>query len=443
MLLQDLDAILHYYDVTYTVPAGEYGFNEPILLPGDQADMTRILARLTILLIGADACTPHIINSVWGENEDARLALGGPCGNLSLICRRLLSLSKIAINTIYIWTTDPKLPVLKPNSRSFQYLPPTLQTILLLLHSCEKLSYNRDPVPSRRADTIIFTLQGTTRAGDPPPVANSRGHHTRGCGGGIGGRDDDGNYPGNRAVVGRGGGRDNDNDDYNDLLPSKSLSLITMLPLPPSSLLTPHASLVSALPALIRWGDDADADPVAGAPPPPLWCRRHQRIPHQPPLLTLLGKRDGAILTPGMIADDAAGGLDYAGAIVAVPDAWDGELREALEACTLTYVDTVSATPFLAAGPMIDQTPKRVIISCRSHHFSFHPFFLSMDLQTLPNHGRSFRFGEPCQTLHLPFFWGRVLKYVGGGRELEYKLTPKTLVGSLQDFLGKRRGGGH
>ena len=105
MLLQDLDAILHYYDVTYTVLASEDGFNKSILLPGDQADMARILARLTILLIGADACTPHIINSVWGENEDAQLALDEPHGDLSLIRRRLLSLSKIAINTKYTWTT--------------------------------------------------------------------------------------------------------------------------------------------------------------------------------------------------------------------------------------------------------------------------------------------------------------------------------------------------
>ena len=154
MLLQDLDTILHYYAIIYTVPAGEDGFNEPILLPGDQVDMARILSRLMIPLIGANACTPHIINLVWGENEDARLALGGPCGDLSLICRHLLTLSKIVINTIYIWTTDPKFPVLKPNLRSFQYLPPTLQTILL--HSREKFSYNCNPVPSGTASAKLL-----------------------------------------------------------------------------------------------------------------------------------------------------------------------------------------------------------------------------------------------------------------------------------------------
>jgi hypothetical protein len=60
------------------------------------------IAWFTILLIGADAYTPHIINSVWGKNDDARLALGGPRSDLSLIRRHFLFLSKIAINTIYI-----------------------------------------------------------------------------------------------------------------------------------------------------------------------------------------------------------------------------------------------------------------------------------------------------------------------------------------------------
>jgi hypothetical protein len=44
-----------------------YYKNEPISLPGDLKDMAPILARLTLLLVGAEACTPHIINSVWGR----------------------------------------------------------------------------------------------------------------------------------------------------------------------------------------------------------------------------------------------------------------------------------------------------------------------------------------------------------------------------------------
>jgi hypothetical protein len=122
MLLQDLDAILHYYVVRYTLPSGEL----LILLPGNCFDMARILAHLSILLIGTNACTPGIISSMWGERKGACLALGGPRGDLSLIRWRLLAISKIAIHTIYIWATDPDLPILATESKSFKCLPPTL-----------------------------------------------------------------------------------------------------------------------------------------------------------------------------------------------------------------------------------------------------------------------------------------------------------------------------
>ena len=62
-----------------------YYKNEPISLPEDLKDMATIFARLTLLLVGADACILHIINSVWVEDDDARLALEGPRGDLSLI----------------------------------------------------------------------------------------------------------------------------------------------------------------------------------------------------------------------------------------------------------------------------------------------------------------------------------------------------------------------
>ncbi len=79
LILHDLDAIMYYFDTDI------YYKNEPISLPGDLKDMAMIFACLTLLLVGTDACTPHIINSVWGEDDDARLALGGPRGDLSLI----------------------------------------------------------------------------------------------------------------------------------------------------------------------------------------------------------------------------------------------------------------------------------------------------------------------------------------------------------------------
>jgi hypothetical protein len=132
-----------------------FGSGEPISLPGNQANMARILTRLTLLLVGVDACTPCIIELVWGKNEEARHAVGGPRGDLSLIRRRILALSKIAINTVFIWTTDPELPILATYSNSFKHLPPTLQN--LLLHTCDKCVYAREPVPAGTASAKLLT----------------------------------------------------------------------------------------------------------------------------------------------------------------------------------------------------------------------------------------------------------------------------------------------
>jgi len=61
LILQDLDVMMYYFNTD------KYYKNEPISLPGDIKDMALIFTRLTLLLVGAEACTPHIINSVWGR----------------------------------------------------------------------------------------------------------------------------------------------------------------------------------------------------------------------------------------------------------------------------------------------------------------------------------------------------------------------------------------
>ena len=54
-------------------------------------------------------------------------------------------LSKVAINTVHIWRTDPTTPILAPTSDSYDHLPSTLRQ--LLLHSSDKLVFARQPVP--------------------------------------------------------------------------------------------------------------------------------------------------------------------------------------------------------------------------------------------------------------------------------------------------------
>ena len=128
----------------------------PISLPGVRKDMATIFACLTLLLVGADACTPHIINSVWWEDNDARLALGGPRGDLSLIRHCLLTLAKVAINTVHIWLTNPDTPILAHTSDSLDCLPSTLRQ--LLLHSSDKLVFAREPVP-RGTESVNLLMQ--------------------------------------------------------------------------------------------------------------------------------------------------------------------------------------------------------------------------------------------------------------------------------------------
>ena len=97
LIIQDLDAIMYYWDTDSYNMVGT-----PTSYCDEKWDMARTLARLTLLLTGADACMPYIVDSVWGKDEAACLALGGPRSNLSLIRWKILTLSKVAMNMVHI-----------------------------------------------------------------------------------------------------------------------------------------------------------------------------------------------------------------------------------------------------------------------------------------------------------------------------------------------------
>jgi hypothetical protein len=71
----------------------------------DQKALACTLTRCTLLLLGSDALTPSIIQWVWGANDAIKKTLGGPRGDLTLIRRCLVLLSKTAINTYHLWAT--------------------------------------------------------------------------------------------------------------------------------------------------------------------------------------------------------------------------------------------------------------------------------------------------------------------------------------------------
>ena len=72
---------------------------------GARREIARILARFSLLMLGAKALTPRIVERVWGSNPTVRKNLGGTRGDLALIRRRLISLAVIANNTFHLWLT--------------------------------------------------------------------------------------------------------------------------------------------------------------------------------------------------------------------------------------------------------------------------------------------------------------------------------------------------
>ena len=73
MLLEDF--------VSLTNLTALFALNEP----KDRKTLACIIACFAILLLGADALNPPIIQTVWGENKVVQCNLGGSHGNLAII----------------------------------------------------------------------------------------------------------------------------------------------------------------------------------------------------------------------------------------------------------------------------------------------------------------------------------------------------------------------
>ncbi len=115
-------------------------------IEGDCHSLARALARCTLLLIRADALTPSIIECVWGANKIVQRNLGGPWGDLALICHRLITLSAVAINAIHIWTTTDQdnTQVITPDALWFN--PPGLRAIINSIAQPSAATYIREPL---------------------------------------------------------------------------------------------------------------------------------------------------------------------------------------------------------------------------------------------------------------------------------------------------------
>ncbi len=133
MLLEDF--------VSLTNLTAVFALNEPT----DRKMLACILDRFAILLLGADALTPTIIQTVWGENEVVQRNLGGPRGNLAIIRCRLISHACVANNIFHLWlnTTFNGHTIIPLDS--LKYIPAGACYILQLARCDDAASYVREP----------------------------------------------------------------------------------------------------------------------------------------------------------------------------------------------------------------------------------------------------------------------------------------------------------
>jgi hypothetical protein len=136
---------------------------------GNRRELACALARCTLLLLGSDTLTLSIIQRVWGANDTILKNLGGPRGDLALIRRRLILLSKVTINMYHLWATIDFNNTRIINDDALRCHPPGLRSIIQTLKDLTTAEYvcaplNRAP----HASTFCSQTLSTTRLIHPP-----------------------------------------------------------------------------------------------------------------------------------------------------------------------------------------------------------------------------------------------------------------------------------
>ena len=134
-------------------------------IAGDRRALARTLARCALLLLGSDALTPSIIQQVWGDNDTVRKNFGGPRGDLALIRRRLISLSKVTINMYHLWATIDFDNTRIINDNALRCHPPAgLRSIIQTLKDLTTAEYVRAPLApgTTRINILLTNLKHNT-----------------------------------------------------------------------------------------------------------------------------------------------------------------------------------------------------------------------------------------------------------------------------------------
>jgi hypothetical protein len=130
--------------VTLTNLTAVYLLDEPT----DKRALACILARFSLLMLGADALPPAIIERMWGQDEVVRRQLGGPRGDLAIICRRLVSLACVTNNAFHLWlnTSFKGKTIITPEV--LKNVPQGVRDILLHVKDNNSAICVREPLPS-------------------------------------------------------------------------------------------------------------------------------------------------------------------------------------------------------------------------------------------------------------------------------------------------------
>jgi hypothetical protein len=156
--------------VTLTSLAAVYLLDNPT----DKRALAHILACFSLLMLGADALTPAIVEHMWGQDDGVCQQLGGLRGDLAIIRRHLILLACEANNAFHLWlnTSFEGKTIITPEA--LKHVPQGVQDILLLVKDNTSAIYVCEPLPSGK--DCIQKLQQNLRQHPLSPKSSTFYH---------------------------------------------------------------------------------------------------------------------------------------------------------------------------------------------------------------------------------------------------------------------------
>jgi hypothetical protein len=138
---------------------------------GNKQEIARILARFSLLMLGAKALIPRIVERVWGSNPNVQKNLGGTHGDLALTRQWLVvSIAVVANNIFHLWLTTFFNDAMRIPPEGLDHLPPGVQDIPTILGNAALAIYVRETLHDGQdcINILLDNLRSSTT--DPPSM---------------------------------------------------------------------------------------------------------------------------------------------------------------------------------------------------------------------------------------------------------------------------------